>query len=247
MQGKKRVLYVVGFLLTMFTIGDIVSFAQGASPGYRIDESSIGPGGNLESTSSGFRLEAGQQAVGNGGAVNAASTTFQTQGGNVTASEPRLICVVDAAAINFGAFSPGSTQTATATFRVLNYTAYGYSVNIIGPPPQMGGYTLIGMNPSGPSQVGTEQFGINLVANTSPSNIGAFPQQIPDNTFSFGDATPNYITPNTYRYISGESIAFAPKSSGETAYTISYIVNVSAQTPGGTYRGNNVILCTGTY
>lgn len=247
MLSEKRVLYCLVVLFAMFAVGDVATFAQGASPSYRIDESFIGTGSNVESNSSGYRLEAGQQAVGSPGSVNASSTTYQTHGGPVTASEPTLSCVVETTNVNFGDFSPAVSRTATATFRVRNYTSYGYNVSIIGNPPSNSGHTLAGMNPSANSQTGTEQFGINLVANTLPTTFGAAPEQIPDSSFSFGAANSNYNTTNTFRYVPGEAIASAPKSSGETRFTISYLVNVSTTTPGGKYSANNAILCTGTY
>jgi hypothetical protein len=136
---------------------------------------------------------------------------------------------------------------ATATFRVLNYTSYGYVVNIIGSPPTNSGHALAAMSSTAASSPGTEQFGINLVANTSPATFGADPVQVPSSTFSFGEAATNYNTANNYRYVSGEAIATGPKSSGETDFTISYIVNVATDTPGGQYGGNQVLVCTGTY
>ena len=100
------------------------------------------------------------------------------------------------------------------------------------------------MPDSGPSQIGIEQFGINLVANTAPASVGANPVF---GLFASGAASPNYGSSNTYRYVSGETIALAEKSSGVTTYTISYIANVGNLTPGGQYKSNQIIICTGTY
>jgi hypothetical protein len=100
------------------------------------------------------------------------------------------------------------------------------------------------MSTTGPSQAGVEQFGLNLVANTSPVSLGANPNH---GQFGVGSAATNYATTNNYRFVSGETIASAPKSSGMTIYTISYIVNVSSLTPGGQYSSNQTVICTGTY
>jgi hypothetical protein len=228
-------------------VGGSSLFAQGTSNNFRIDESAIGPGGNLESNSANFSTEAGQQAIGGTGAVNSASTNFRGQGGSETTDDPRLSCVLNNASINFGAFSTSVTLTANATFSVLNYTSYGYNVSMIGTSPTMGSHSLANMNPATTVSTGTEQFGINLVANTSPTAFGAFPVQVPDGTFSSGDAASGYDTPNNYKFVPGDTIASAAQSSGQTDYTISYVVNVSNNTPGGTYTANHVILCTGTY
>ena len=52
---------------------------------------------------------------------------------------------------------------------------------------------------------------------------------------------------NLARSLGSETIASAPKSSGATVYTISYIVNVNSFTPGGVYTSGQTLLCTGTY
>lgn len=247
MNGFKRCLYVMLSMCAVVAILDVVALAQGSSDSFRIDESYIGPGSNLESSSDNFRTETGQGSLGAPGAVKAESDSFQTDGGTVTASEPTLSCELDAANVDFGAFSPAATETATTTFRVKNYTSYGYNVTLIGSPPKMGDYEITPLATETASQVGEEQFGINLVANTDPTVFGSFPIQTPDETFAYGDATANYKTPNMYRFVEGETIAAAPESSGQTDYTISFIINVSNNTPGGTYTSTQVVLCTGTY
>lgn len=221
--------------------------AQGASPSYRIDESYIGPGGNLESGSSSYSLEPGQQTTGNpGGVGESESTSYKTQSGNTTTSEPRLTCSVNSGSLNFGGLSTSVTATGTANFSVLNYTAYGYNVSILGASPTNGSYQLSSLSSNSTSTAGTEQFGINLRNNTSP-DIGADHQQVPSSDFSSGVVGANYNVVDSFRYVPGEVIAYAPKSSGQTDYTISYIVNTSINTPGGQYTSNQTLLCTGTY
>jgi hypothetical protein len=97
------------------------------------------------------------------------------------------------------------------------------------------------------SVAGSEQFGINLVHNTSPASFGANPVQVPSSAFSFGAAAPGYNTPNQYKYVPGDTIAYSNSSSGETDYTISYIYNISVITPGGTYGFNDVLVATATF
>lgn len=100
------------------------------------------------------------------------------------------------------------------------------------------------MDVSGTSQPGIEQFGINLVANTSPVSFGANPD---NGQFGFGSVTEDYNVANRFRYISGETIAKAEKSSGETKYNYQlsskrYWLNAS-----GTYLSNQTLVVTGTY
>ena len=225
-----------------------VTLAQGSSStNYQIDESFIGPGGSLESNSTNYQTAPGQQSIGNpGGVGDSNSTNYSAQSGYTTTSDPSLACVTNSSSISLGGLSTSVATTATATFSVLNYTSYGYIVQIIGNTPSMSSHNLTALSSNAASSPGTEQFGINLVANSSPS-VGADPVQDPNSSFSFGEAAANYDTTNSFRYVNGETIAEAPKSSGKTDYTISYLVNTATTTPGGTYSGSQTLVCTGTY
>lgn len=212
------------------------------SANYQVDESFLGNGGLLQSSSAHYQTDGssiGDTAVGESG-----SSGFQTQAGSTTTNDPALSFAILSSSADFGSFSSSGASVTTSTFQVSNYTSYGYVVQIVGDPPSNGGHVLAAMSSNGPSQAGTEQFGINLVANTSPVSVGANPDH---GQFGFGSAASNYDTPNEYRYVSGETIASAPKSSGVTVYTISYLVNVTGLTPGGQYRSDQVLICTGTY
>ncbi len=97
------------------------------------------------------------------------------------------------------------------------------------------------------SSSGSEQFGINLVANTSPVSFGANPAQSPDNTFGYGVVAADYNNPNLFKYQKGNAVAFSTSSTSTTDYTVSYIFNVSNVTPGGTYEMRHVLVATATY
>lgn len=242
----------VSMAIGLAVFGSIqIAGAQGASNNFRIDESFIGPGGNLDSASTNFQLQTGQQAIGNIGVGTGESSNFRVDNGSITTPDPTLSCVLNSGTINFGSFSTTTTASATATFSVLNYTSYGYVVSIVGSPPSTGGHTLTNLSSNSSSTAGTEQFGINLTTNNvptaTPAVFGLDPVQQPDSSFSFGNIAANYNTSNSFRYNDGETIAAATKSSGKTDYTISYIANVSNTTPGGTYAGAQAIVCTGTY
>jgi hypothetical protein len=246
-MSKFRLIIIVFLTLGSVVVSEALASAQGSSSNFRIDESFIGPGGNIDSGSTNYQFQSGQQSVGNAGVVEGSSSNFRTQGGFTTTSDPTLRCEIGTASLNLGSLSIATTATATATFSVLNYTAYGYNVSIVGDTPSNGTHILTALASNSSSQTGTEQFGINLVANTQPTSFGASPVQVPDNTFSFGAAATNYNTANSYRYGNGETIATSAQTSGQTNFTISYIVNVATTTPGGSYSGNQAVVCTGTY
>lgn len=214
------------------------------SPHYQIPESFLGGSGSINSTSSHYQSQgaAGAPAVGGqypaGG--NSSSTHYQTNGGSVTTNDPALSFSVNGTtSINFGNLSPSATATATSTFNVIDYTSFGYIVQVVGTPPTSGSHTLTAMTGGG-STLGTEQFGINLKANTTPS-IGANPSG------GVGAAYGAYSTANSFKYASNDTIAQGPKSSAQTNFTVSYIANASSTTPGGAYTGTLTFICTGTY
>jgi hypothetical protein len=213
------------------------------SANYRFDESSIGAGGLVQSSSANYQASSALSDVAIG---NAASANYQIDAGSKTTNDPTLSFAVNNSSANFGSFTPSGATVTTATFSVSNYTSYGYVVQIAGTPPTNGNHTIPAMGTITPasSQTGVEQFGINLVANTSPASVGANPNYGP---FGVGAASANYGTSNKFRYVSGETIATSPKSSGVTTYTISYLVNVASLTPGGQYNSNQTLIVTGTY
>lgn len=234
----------VGTCLCLLFAMSIVSpaFAQTLeSNSYRFDESSLGLGGLPDSSSANYQ---GSSSTGDIGVGESASDNYGLQGGSQTTNDPNLSFIVNSSGVSFSNFSASTPVMATATFSVLNYTSFGYVVMVSGDPPKHNGRTISPMATAGTSSPGFEQFGINLVANTSPQSIGANPNQ---GQFGFGVAAPNYNTPNNYRYVDGDTIASAPKSSGKTDFTMTYLVNVSGLTPGGTYSTNQSLIVVGTY
>ncbi len=214
---------------------------QAQSSTYRIDESSIGTSDPVDVESSSYGISS---ATGDIGVGNSSSTNYQINAGSKTSPDPVLAFSVDTSGTDFGDFSPSSAATTTMTFKVKDYTTYGYVVQMFGDGPTYNGHTIAPMASTGPSQVGTEQFGLNLVANTSPANIGA---NLDNGDFGNGSVETEYSNTNNYRYVSGETIASAPGDSGETTYTITFIANVGPLTPGGKYKISQTLVATGTY
>jgi hypothetical protein len=242
-MALKRVIFL-GCSIGLVIAGCISSavYAQSLqSSNYRFDESVIGTGGLLEASSANFSATS---ATGDIGIGNSASVNFQTNSGTKTSPDPALAFAVLSSSVDFGTLSPSTTSTGTTTFAVSNYTTFGYVVQIHGNAPTNGAHSIDAMSTTTTSQIGVEQFGINLVANTSPTSFGANPD---NGQFGFGSITANYATANNYRYVDGETVAQATKNSGVTTYTISYVTNVATLTPGGQYSADQTIIVTGTY
>lgn len=211
------------------------------SSNFQFNESSIGTGGLYGASSANYQANSSTGDINVG---NSTSGNFQVDSGTKTQRDPTLSFSVNSSAIQFGQLTPSQTLTGTSTFSVSNYTSYGYSVQLTGPTPTTGTHSIANMDVTATPQTGIEQFGINLVANTAPVSFGANPD---NGQFGFGSVAPDYATANKFRYVSGEVIAQAPKSSGVTNYTISYILNVSPLTAGGQYTTDQTLIVTGTY
>lgn len=216
---------------------------ESSSTNYRVDQTFFGTGGELDNASANFRAKT---SVGELGVGDTASASYLAKAGFNTAEDPFIEFVVDATNVDLGTLTTASTASTSGTFQVRAWRAAGYAVTTAADPPRNGTYTLSTANSPTAAAPGTEQFGINLVANTTPS-VGAAPVQLPDNTFSFGQVDTAYATANVYKYTKGDRIAFATQSTSITRYTVSYIYNISTLTAGGEYKFNHIMVATGTY
>ncbi|HET8709187.1 MAG TPA: DNRLRE domain-containing protein [Candidatus Saccharimonadales bacterium] len=175
---------------------------------------------------------------------------YQAQAGFNTDRYPSLTFIVNGTSTNLGVLTAGVPATATGTFSVKSYLASGYAVVTAADPPKSGTYTLKALPNPTALDTGQEQFGINLVANTTPATLSGpskNPVQVPDSSFSFGQAAQGYDTPNQFKYAKGDVIAQSFKSSGQTNYTISYLFNITPVTPAGVYRIDDVLVATSTF
>lgn len=224
----------------------VIAFSQSASTNYSVEESYIGPGGQNDANSNNYNLRA---SLGDTGIGNSASTNYQVYGGFTTTEEEYLEINVTAANVDFGIITDSATATGSATFYVRSYLANGYAVTSSGAPPTNGtsGDQIEGKAVQGTPVIGTEEFGFNLKANTAPAAFGAEVVQVPDTSFSFGYAATGYDVADQYKYVEGETIAQADSSSGQTNYTLAYIINRAFMTPAGVYTMAHSIIATPTF
>lgn len=230
--------------LGMVIFSSLASAQEASSPSYKVDELFIGAGGSNDASSPSFQ---GRASVGDLGVGNAASANFQAYAGFTTTGAPVLEVIVNSANLDLGTLSASTTASGTATFSVRTYLASGYVVITKGAPPTSeAGATISPLTSGGASTTQTEQFGMNLKDNSSP-NVGAEPAQIPDSSFSYGFPATGYATANNFRYNDGDIIAQSNSSTGQTDYTISYVVNISPITEAGVYVFRQDIVVVGTY
>ncbi|PID31874.1 hypothetical protein CR970_03290 [Candidatus Saccharibacteria bacterium] len=253
MRERFRLIYVVmAVFVGVVSPGQV--FAQSSSsPNYRVDQTFFGSGGELDAGSANYRAK---QTAGELGVGNFCSNDYCAWAGFNTTDDPFLEFVVTGDDIDLGYLNTAQTATATGQFAVRTWQASGYVVRTESEPPTntgAGGHQFATLSgPSAPTP-GTEEFGINLVNNTTAAPCNAFldfgqdPQQQPDSTFAFGAAEPGYDQCGRFQYNKGDIVARSNQSTSVTAYTVSYVFNISNLTPAGEYEFRHTLVVTSTY
>lgn len=198
---------------------------------YQITEMQFGSGSSTDSCSDQYCAHV---SIGDDSAANSeTSAAF----GQAKYSEPTIEMIIEPGESSLGDLSTERTGTKTTLVKVRNYESGGYLLQLVGTAPTYKNYTLKTPQTPAESKIGTEQFGINVVANTIPT-VGAAIVQVPADKGVFGQAMPNYATPNLFMYKNGDVIARSLADSGGADYTISMVVNISTSTPAGHYTSD---------
>lgn len=143
---------------------------------------------------------------------------------------------------DLGNLSPDETLFAQSQMGIGTNASSGFAVAAYGTPMAAGTHIIDPLPVPSPSKKGTNQFGINLVANTDPV-VGADP----DGPFLNAVTMTDYGIPNRFKYINGDRLAYAPNVSLVRRFTTSYIVNVSPSLPAGVYATTITYICTGLF
>jgi hypothetical protein len=247
----KRLSLLAGLVFIIVSAVTHQANAQYSSGNYKANEVFFGAGGDTNQSSANYKASASAGALGVG---QVSSTNYQAYSGFLTPNEPFLEMEIDTTLVDLGDLDASATKTGTANFHVRAYIDSGYSVQTLSSPPSYTSgtvtHTLAAMTTLGNAATGTEQFGINLVANTSPASFGTNPSPQPNGTFATGVAASGYNTTNKFKYNPGDTIVQTPSASsgwGLTNYTISYIANIGAFTPAGNYRMIHDLAVVATY
>ncbi len=211
--------------------------AQSSSDNYQMVESQFGNASSNESCSSEYCASV---SIGNDtGGSSAVAPEF----GEANYSEPLLEMIVIPGESNLGDLTTETTGSKIMQVQIRNYLTGGYRLQILGDAPKYGTRKLFTPTTPTDSRPGTEQFGINLVANTTPSK-GANPTVQPGG----GDATSlvlsDYKIQNKFMYISGQTVAETTTNTGGADYTVTMIVNISNSTPAGKYNSDFAAVLT---
>jgi hypothetical protein len=143
---------------------------------------------------------------------------------------------------DLGTLSSTDTLYTQSQMAAGTNASLGYVITANGTSMQAG--TSVINSPTSPtaSEPGTNQFGINLVANTEP-DIGADPD-ISDDT---AQPNPLYGQSNKYMYQDGDVVAEAPDVSLVQKFTISYILNSSPNLTPGVYNTTITYIASGRF
>lgn len=240
-----KIFFTIGLSIFAVLLPVSVLAQTSSSPNYRVDQTFFGTGGEVDMQSASFRSRA---TVGELGVGELNSDNFRAFAGFNTTDEPYIEFVVLGQNIDLGFLDTEEVTTAQGQFYVRAWQAGGYTVRTEAQPPTNVSNNHQFATPSDPtgSQVGTEQFGINLVVNTDPE-VGEELIQQPDDTFAFGEVAPDYAQVNSFLHNPGDVIAFSEESTSVTVFTISYIFNISNVTPSGQYDFEHALVATGSY
>lgn len=143
--------------------------------------------------------------------------------------------------IDFGDFSPVATRSGTSVMQAQTNAANGYNITVNGTTLASGVNTIPALAAQTASIIGTSQFGLNVRANTTPAG-GADPTGAGSGTFSA-----NYGTANSYRFVSGDTVAQAAVPTNANTYTSSYIVNIGGAQAAGVYTATMTYICTASF
>ena len=177
--------------------------------------------------------------------VTVSSTAGQI---TVTASvDESLTFTLAAATVALGSLTTATTGSGTSTMSAATNAGSGYVITVNGTTLTSGANTIAAMgtqsgngSPTASSQ-GTSQFGINLVANATPS-IGS-------NVSGGGSGTfgTNYGTADSFRFFTGDTVASAAAATNTNTYTVSYIANIAGVTKPGSYSTVLTYIATPTF
>lgn len=149
----------------------------------------------------------------------------------VTASvDETLTFTLASNTVALGKLTTAGTGSGASTMTLATNAVSGYTLNYSGDTLKSNGNSITAMSTAGGSLTDHKQFGINLMANTTPS-IGS-------NVTGSGSGTPSsgYDSANVFKFnTSGDTIATASAPTNSNTFTTSYIANIDGSTAPGAY------------
>jgi len=173
----------------------------------------------------------------------ATSTATQIQT-NLTVSEALTFCTgtsitgtncgtAAGSTVNLGYASTTTAATGTSILSAATNAASGYSITYTAPTTLASGANQITAISDAASAVGTKQFGLNLVANTTPA-VGTAVSGT--GTATATHSAGYYDSANNFTFhTSGDTVASVGVPTNGNTFTVSYLANIDGLTPPGAY------------
>lgn len=133
-------------------------------------------------------------------------------------------------AVNLGTGSTTATSTGTSILAASTNGPSGYTITVNGNTLTSGSNTITALSAATAASVGSKQFGLNLVGNSSPSVGSAVSGS------GTATAASNYNAANAFKYVTGDTVASIGGATNANTFTVSYIANIDGSTPSGLYQ-----------
>jgi hypothetical protein len=117
----------------------------------------------------------------------------------------------------------------------------GFNINVFGTTMTSGNNTIGAIAAADVSRPGVAQFGLNLVANSTPG--------VGQNPAGPGSAAPTigYDVPDIFKFASGDLVASTPTVDDFKRLTASYIINIPNGQPIGAYASTLTYVCLANF
>lgn len=247
-----------GFTVSELSVNRILLSRPAVAPGGErssyVFEDIVNPSGSGKAFA--MRIKTFASTDGSGPQVDFGSVRAQMTEGIIIETQvpPMLIfCLAQEVADNclstnevyysdLGELSPESTLTAQSQMAVGTNASAGFVITAHGTPLSAGTNVIDALEEPTLSQVGRNQFGINLVANTMPE-IGSDPE----GEWANAVASLEYGLPDRYKFVPGDVVAYSPNVSLMKKFTVSYIVNSSPSLRPGVYSTTVNFIAAGRF
>lgn len=229
---KKIIIYFCIAAIFLF-VGTTIIFARSSSTNYVIWGDVFSIGGLESGSSASYKI---QDTLGEALAWSA-TTTSASYGAKAGFRElywdQYITLSLGATSVNFGTANYQESHTATHTLMIDTNAVKGFNLTVSGNTLTKGSDTITAIGSTAqPYSYNTEQFGINLVDNSSP-DIGANPS----GTSPIGSASSPFGTANYFAFndTTTNTIASASTDVNLTTYTVSYLLSTAVTTQTGNY------------
>ena len=158
---------------------------------------------------------------------------------------PTLTLAISSPTVNLSVLTTGAAGTGSHTAQIATNATGGFLLTYNGTTLTSGGNTIAAYGSQASSAPGTTAgFGINMVSNTVPS-VGA---AVTQNAGVCAALPADYGTTNKFSFFASATTSLTSQAApADCTYTISYVANITAVTPAGSYTAPITYVASGTF